>query len=203
MLSCARRSRRDAPSRRRPGSAKGPAGVRASATSRIPTRARSPPDALPAWPALGDLVDQGREVGCHLAEGLGVRGDDRSISNEQRQIGFDRLVPRVHLAESPAKAAHRVVDRRQSLEVRHRMSPRPVLGAGSEERAVVREVRIDGVPLDARPLGDPADRRPRGTDARMQLDCGLDDPLPCLRLAARPLFQFVLPIHCTEVYRES
>ncbi len=83
------------------------------------------------------------------------------------------------------------------------MSRLPVLGAGPEERAVVGEVRIDGVPLDARPLGDPADRRSRGADARVQIDRGLNDSLPRLRLAPRPLLQLVLPIHCTEVYRES
>ena len=66
-----------------------------------------------------------------------------------------------------------------------------------------REMRVDGVPLDARPLGDPADRRSRRADARMQIDRGLDDPLPRLRLAPRALLQLVLPIHCTEVYRES
>jgi hypothetical protein len=71
-----------------------------------------------------------------------------------------------------------------------------------EERAVVREVRVDGVPLDARPLGNAADRRPRGADARVQGDRGLDDPLPRLSLAARTFLQLVLPIHCTEVYRE-
>ena len=136
-------------------------------------------------------------------EDVRVRGDDGGVSEEQRQVGFDGLVPCVHLAESPAKAAHRVLDLRQRLEGRHRMSRRPVLGAGSEERAVVGEVRVDGVPLDARPCGDRADRRPRRADARVQVDRGLDDPLPRLCLAPRPFLQLVLPIHCTGVYRES
>jgi hypothetical protein len=72
-----------------------------------------------------------------------------------------------------------------------------------EERAVVGEVRVDRVPFHAGPFGDPADRRPRGADGRVQVDGGLDDALPRLRLPPGPLLQLILPLHCTEVYRES
>ena len=79
----------------------------------------------------------------------------------------------------------------------------PVRRAGAVERALVGEVGVDGVPLDAGALGDPADRRPRGAEARVQLDGRLDDPLAGLLLAARPLLLLVLSIHCTSLYLES
>ena len=44
------------------------------------------------------------------------------------------------------------------------------------EPVLVREVGIHGVALDAGSLRDRRDRRPRGTDARMQGDRCLDDP---------------------------
>ena len=154
-------------------------------------------DALAAWPAPCERVGQGPEAGRHLVEDLRVRGDEGGVPDEQRQVGLDGLVPRVEVAEHPAKAALGIVDLGQRPEVGQRMLRLPVLGARPEERSVVGEVRVDGVPLDACPLGDPADRRPRRAGARVQVDRGLDDPLSRLRLPPRPLFQLVLPIHCT------
>ena len=73
---------------------------------------------------------------------------------------------------------------------------------------VVGEVGVDRVPLDPRPLGDPADRGPRRPDGRVQLHRRLDDPLPRLRDAARTAPGWGLGglggsgRHCTQVYSD-
>ena len=72
-----------------------------------------------------------------------------------------------------------------------------------EELALVAKVRVDGVALHSRPLGDGGDGRLCGADARMQADRGLHDPHARLRLAFRAPVQLVLASHCTEVYSES
>ena len=72
-----------------------------------------------------------------------------------------------------------------------------------EELALVPEVGVDGVALHAGLLGDRRDRRVRGTDARMQADRRLDDPLAGLGEPLSASFQLVLASHCTLVYRES
>ena len=79
----------------------------------------------------------------------------------------------------------------------------PLLLAPEDEATLVRDVRVDGVTLDTCTFGDPADRRPCGPNARVEVDRCLDDPLTRLRLSPRTFLQLVFPIHCTEVYRES
>ena len=67
----------------------------------------------------------------------------------------------------------------------------PVGRARLEQRGLVREVRVDGVPLDAGALGDRGDGRARRADGRVQLDGGLDDAMPCLRLPFCPALELV------------
>ena len=69
-----------------------------------------------------------------------------------------------------------------------------------EERPLIREVRVHGVSLNAGPLRDRHDRRPRGADGRVQVDGRFDDPLPRLRLTLGAPLELVLPTHCTIVY---
>ena len=58
-------------------------------------------------------------------EQLGAIEDPvRGLRGSLGEIGLDRGVPRVHLAERPAETTYRVLDRPELLEVRRRM-PRP------------------------------------------------------------------------------
>ena len=68
-------------------------------------------------------------------------------------------------------------------------------GAGQAERALVREVAVHGVALHARPLGNRADRGPRGANRRMQGDGGVDDALTRLVLALGAPLELVFPSH--------
>ena len=61
------------------------------------------------------------EACSHLVDGLPARGDDGGVSEDQGEIGLDRLVPRVHLAERPAEAVYGVVDLCEGLDLRDRM----------------------------------------------------------------------------------
>ena len=74
----ARRSRRDASSRRPPARARGLVGGRASATSRTRARARSPRGRSCGVDGPCERVCQGPEAGRHLVEDLRVRRDDRA-----------------------------------------------------------------------------------------------------------------------------
>ena len=158
-------------------------------------------DALSTGPSLGDRVAELSESDRRLVEHLGIRLDE-VVSSEQGHIGLDRLVPRVQLGKRAAQAVLRILDRRELREVWVRVLGRPVLRASLVERAVVGEVRVDGVALDARPLSDCADRRPRRTDAGVQVDRRPDNALPRLFLAPSPFFELILTVHCTTVYRD-
>jgi hypothetical protein len=80
----------------------------------------------------------------------------------------------------------------------------PVVRAGAEERIGVGEVSVERVALDARALGDCAERGHRGARGAVQLDRGLDDPPPSVGL---PLGSDLHPVpalfHCTRLYLET
>jgi hypothetical protein len=56
-------------------------------------------------------------------------------------------------------------------------------------------VPVDGEALNARPLGDRADGRAHRAQLTMQVDRRVDDALPRLGLAERPLLELVSPRH--------
>jgi hypothetical protein len=64
-------------------------------------------------------------------------------------------------------------------------------GAGHEHGALVRQVRVDGVPLHTGAFGDHADRRAVGPDLAMQRQRRLDDALPRLGFCAPPVLPLV------------
>ena len=75
----------------------------------------------------------------------------------------------------------------------------PLAAAGAEERAIVGEVPVHGEPLDAGALRDRADRRAQGAELAVEIDGRIDDALPRLRLAERPLLELVFPRHRDSV----
>ena len=64
--------------------------------------------------------------------------------------------------------------------------------AGARQRRLVGEVTVDRDPPDAGALGDLADRRGVRADRLVQLDRGVDDPLPGLVLPLGAALQLVL-----------
>src|SRR4051794_27738982 len=153
--------------------------------------------------AAGELVGERLLPGAlRLEEGrihLGVAG-------EHRELVLVGGVPAVDRPERGAQALDRVLDAGPGRRLGERVARGPVGGAGGEERVVVGEVGVDRVPLDARALGDRAQRRPRGAERRVQVDRGLDDTLPGLRLLLGPLAEAVRTFfrrsHCTPSYIE-
>jgi hypothetical protein len=84
-----------------------------------------------------------------------------------------------------------------------RMQRCPVGRAGVEELALVPEMCVHRVTLDARPLRDRRDGRTRRAYARVQADGRLDDAVARLLEPFRAPLELVLPFHRTPVYRET
>jgi hypothetical protein len=104
---------------------------------------------------------RGRRADCGFLLDLErVAGDERSVTPEQRQVGLDALEPDVDLVQRATQPLHRVRDGRPRLDLRERVQLGPVACARGVERALVGEVGVDGVSLDAGALRDRGDRRP-------------------------------------------
>ena len=129
-------------------------------------------------------------------------GNELGVAEEELEFVVGVCVPRPDLSEREGEALSGSAAASQRLCRRERVEQRPVARAGGEERVLVREMRIDGVPLDARFGGDRGDRGAGGADRRVQRDGCLDDPPPCLGLALGALLLLVRPSHYTPVYSE-
>ena len=133
-----------------------------------------------AWPSGGaDRLAPGQTVGEQVGDGgellralLGhepVRRNEGGIAREQQQVRLDLLVPAIDLIERSAEAPVGLGDPRPPRRIRKRVRGRPVRRAGGEQRALVGEVRVDGVALDAGTLR----RSPRSTSARARRSCAV------------------------------
>src|SRR5437667_4349062 len=70
--------------------------------------------------------------------------------------------------------------------------------AGARECRLVGEVTVDGHPPDLRALGDLTHRRGLRSDRLVQLDRGLDDPLPGLVLALGAALELIGAAHSSN-----
>src|SRR5581483_6896649 len=105
------------------------------------------------------------------------------------------LVPPVQRLEPDTQAPAGTLDLRPLRRVRRRVELEMEARAGEAHLALVAEVPVERVPLDAGEGGDVAERRPRRALRPVQLDRRLDDAAPRLLLALGALLQLVLPCH--------
>ena len=205
-----RTSSRAAPSGRSPPRRTGPCRS-ATATSRTTSRGRSPPSAGAA--SLHRLATRRRAP----RKSSVMRSTNASEPPTSPISGMSRTmlprpgvrsVVRVQLAERVAKAGRRVLDGAPRRRLRGPGDAHPVLGAGAQQRRHVREVVVDGVALNARPLGDRADRRLGRPDRPVQLEGRLGDALAhrveLLTPSSHPVGAwtrwFLLPSHVHRKY---
>ena len=104
-------------------------------------------------------------------------------------------VPVVERAQAGAQAFAPVRDRPPGLRVRQRVALRHQARAGEEEAPLVGEVGVQGVPLNAGPLGHHAEAGERRPDAAVQLDGGLHDASLGVGLPLGAALQRVGPGH--------
>ena len=120
--------------------------------------------------------------------------DELEVAEDIAPHRFGALVVGVQVIQCAFESLARVADH----------APRPLVGQGMRGGEVRRaraeqirlggEVAIDGVALDACPLGDGAECRARRTDRSVQLDSGLGDPEPCGDHLGGALLELVLTL---------
>ena len=110
------------------------------------------------------------------------------------QVGI-ALVPAVERRKAGAQPLVAIRDRAPRLGVGQRIALDVQSRAGQAQAALVGEMRIERVALHAGALGHHAEGRLRRADAAVQLDRGLDDALPGLRLLLGAALEGVGPGH--------
>src|SRR5579859_259092 len=104
-------------------------------------------------------------------------------------------VERIAGGQGSSEPRARIRDRGPFLNRGQRIRREAVCGAGLEERARVREMPVEGEPLNARLLSDGGNRRPGRPDRLVQLHGGSHDAVPGLRLTLGPALELVLAGH--------
>jgi hypothetical protein len=104
-------------------------------------------------------------------------------------------VPVVERAQPGGEPPRRILDRAPRIGRRQRVALGREAGARHQQAALVREVRVVGVPLHAGTLRHHADGGGRRPDGAVQLDRGLDDALPGLGLLRGAALEGVGPGH--------
>ena len=104
-------------------------------------------------------------------------------------------MPRITFTQAYQKTVERIGDLPPLIDVRERVLREVVAAAGVEQRRLVRKMTVHRYPSHSGALGDLADRRPGSADRLVELDRGVDDPLPGLVLALGATLQLVLAGH--------
>jgi hypothetical protein len=137
---------------------------------------RRPP---PLAEDIGTGAEEGAEAQRHdLLRRPMVLGVAQHATGE---VGVAR-VPCMDGGEARAQAPARVGDGAPGLGIGHRVALGDQARAGEQQAPLVREMRIEGVPLHARALGDHGEAGARRAEAAVQVHRRLDDAKACLGL---------------------
>ncbi len=127
-----------------------------------------------------------------------VRRYDRVVAGVGEDVsdhGLSRAVVGVRLAQPSPQPLDRVAYGTPAVGVRKGVALEVLAAARARERRLIREVAIDGHPSYLGALGDLAHCRGRWSDRLVQLDRGLDDPLPGLVLALSAALELIGAAH--------
>ena len=99
---------------------------------------------------IGDRGQTLRVVGHVGADG----GNELGVAEEELEVGLDVRIPVPDVTKGASEAFERIRCRLPRPLPAGTGAAGPVARAGGEEHVLFREMRIDGVPLDARLVGD-------------------------------------------------
>ena len=148
--------------------------------------------ARPPQEHVGGLVEV-RVRAARRRRGRSRRARRRGATLAEHRRGA--LVIGVELVEGSREPLPRVADRAPRVEIGQRVGARSSgVEHAVEQVGLGREVAVERAALDARPLGDRAQRRARRPDGAVQLDRRLGDPQVRLGHVRGALLQLVLAL---------
>ncbi len=127
-----------------------------------------------------------------------VRLHHRMVAGVGEGVADHRLsgaVVGVGLAQASPQPLDRVAYGHPAVGVREGVALEVLAAARARERRLIREVAVDGHSSDLGALGDLTHRRGLRSDRLVQLDRGLDDPLPSLVLALSAALELIGAAH--------